>query len=75
MKTMNKNTETFDQRSFRLCDQVKNEGYAQSLDGRYTIQADGWVLSVFDGDKLVAYSEMKGDFEASLKEFVEDYLL
>lgn len=70
-------TESFDQRVNRISEQVKADGYVHSLDARYTVSTDQdcpWIVRAFEGDKLVAYSEMKGDFEQSLAEFVEDYL-
>jgi hypothetical protein len=70
-------TETFEQRIERLSQQVKVVGYVHSLDDRYTIclhENFPWIIRVYDKDKLVGYSEMKGDFEPSLREFVEDYL-
>lgn len=69
----------------RIVDEVKTAGCISSPDGRYSLglsDESPWIVMVIDTQdqneegvgKVVAYSEMKGDFEPSLREFAEDYI-
>lgn len=55
----------------------------KSLDGRHVLHVDYPMVSVYDGTRpsphalagtLVAHSCMRADFEASLEEFLRDYV-
>lgn len=69
-----KKTETYEQKIERLISEVKANGHIKAGSYLLVIDDDNTVIEVRNADDgLVAFSSMKGDFEPSLREFVEDY--
>lgn len=76
---MNK-TDTFKQRVLQAVDVAKSAGSIHNDEYLLVVNMNGasqWDIHVIEKetDMIVAYSSMKGDFETSLQEFVEDFIV